>query len=133
MTDLELGELAQSIASEQAVRKTKSTVSIAVSVEFGAYNEKYWGKPWICQVTSWNVGGDYEINFGKYNGDSDGGVAEIIASPGSIIRWGQKYLYDKTETRIWKRKSESSWGMVNEDGTITKITQAKARRAFLGQ
>jgi len=53
------------------------------------------------------------VSWGKYQGDDDGGNAEIIATPGDVIRWGQKGPS--------RRQTMSYWGIVQEDGSVENV------------
>ena len=90
------------------------------------YNPRRFGKPWIARVTDWPVGNNAELEWGGYLGGSDnGGVLEIDAAPGDVVRYGQRD--NRNGSRTW-----STWGVVQSDGTLQdNITEAEAREAFL--
>jgi len=93
-----------------------------VTVHYGSYNQRRYGKPWIGKITSWPVGGKAEIKWGSYLGDDDGGECEIEAEVGDIIRSGQK------DGR--GNGGSNDWFVVNSDGTCSCIDQSEARVAY---
>lgn len=116
----EIPESSSREAAEPEPEKVPSPLRVAV--KFGGYNARRYGKPWIARVASWPVGGQPDLLFGSYVGDSCGGEAEVPALPGDIVRWGQK---DHRGSR-----SEAFFGVVLEDGTIEKVSPVKARGLF---
>ena len=93
-----------------------------ISLKFDAYNEQKLSKPWIALITAWPSDSTPAIKWGTYTGDHTGGVAEIEAKAGDIVRWGQKQLHDK--------RVPSHWGIVGEDGSIVECTATGARQAW---
>lgn len=93
-----------------------------VSVKFGQYNDRRYGKPWIAKVVSWSIGNQPELEWGGFIGDYSGGEGEIEAEPGDIIRYGQK------DHR--SNKTENNWGVVNSKGIISGITPVEARKLW---
>ena len=90
--------------------------------EFGTYNFRRYGKPWIARVTNRPVGGKATLEFGTYNGDSGGGTCVIVAEPGDIVRWGQKDHRG--------RRTEAAWGIVTDVGGILDCTAAVAEAHY---
>lgn len=126
LTSQDLADLAAAVAAEQGRRHGQMQQPMRVAVEFDGYNDRRYSRPWIARVTSWPVGGKPELTFGGYAGDERGGEAEIMAKPGDIVRYGQKDL----------RKSNGSmskWAVVADNGNLTIISQAEARKLFAGE
>lgn len=129
MNDIDLTALPSSTL-ELIITKAKEILASRVeakrvTVAFPSYNEKRYGSPWIARVTSWPVGSRPDLIFGNYLGDhrnGGAGEAEILAKPGDIVRWGQK------DNR--GNNTEAYWGVVNDDATITRLTEAEARKAY---
>jgi hypothetical protein len=92
-----------------------------VTKEFGAYNHRRYTKPWIARVAAWAIGKPPELVFGGLVGLT----AEIEASPGDLVRWGQR------DTR--GNGTESNWGIVGDDGAIEQVTPEKARAHWLNR
>lgn len=90
-----------------------------VTIEFGAYNPRRYGKPWMAKVTSWNVGRSPTLEFGA----TVGLTTEIDAEPGALVRWGQKDYRGG--------HSERAWGIVLSDGTVANSTVEKCRAHWL--
>lgn len=96
-----------------------------IAIEFSTYNERRYSRPWIFLVEKWETGKLPAGHFGNFTGrPGQNGDAEIEAKPGDIIRWGQKDYRNGKYT-------ESNWGIVNYDGTVTEIPQKQARTIFL--
>lgn len=93
-----------------------------VSVKFGSYNFRRYGRPWIGRITSWPVGGKAEIAWGSYIGDNDGGECEINAQPGDIIRAGQR------DNR--GNGGSNDWYVVSDSGQLYPIDQPEARELW---
>ena len=93
--------------------KTESELKkIRVTIEWDSYNFRRYSKPWIARVVDWNGSEKPELEWGQWLGTADdGGVIEVYASVGDIIRWGQKD-YRKMY------RSDNEFGVVREDGTI---------------
>lgn len=87
---------------------------------FGSYNQRRYGRPWICKITAWPVGGKAEVEWGLYLGDDGGGDVEIEANPGDIVRTGQK------DNR--GNNTDASWYIVVEDGSLFDTTAAEAKK-----
>lgn len=96
---------------------------IRVSIKYGLYNDRRYGKPWIARVTSWPVGGRPEIEWGSYLGDDSGGECEIMASAGDIIRSGQKDHRKASGTA-------NDWYLAQADGSCRSIDQSEARKLW---
>lgn len=99
-----------------------TAVEVRYSVEFESYNSRRFSKPWIAKVTAWSVGDHPELEWGGYCGDDNGGEAEITATPGDIIRYGQR---DNRGNR-----TVNKWAIAQADGTLLEVTQVEARKAF---
>jgi len=121
MSTEELTNLQAQIA-EEIEQRTNTSRPQRIAVPFGSYNARRYSKPWLAKVVSWTVGHRPELLFGSYIGTDEGGEAEIMARPGDIVRFGQK------DNR--RNASENDWGVVQDDGTIRKITQVEARALF---
>lgn len=94
---------------------------MVISIEFGSYNDRRYSRPWISRVTAWPTGKAPTPVWGRYLGTAAGGEVEIEAEPGDVVRWGQK---DNRKIS----GSESYWGIVQADGTVTKVTEPEARK-----
>lgn len=103
---------------------TAAETKIRYAVESGGWNKRRYSAPWIARVASWEVGKAPKLTFGGFIGnDIEGGGAEIMASPGDIIRWGQKdYRRNGTQNR---------WGIARADGTIVEATEVEAKAAWM--
>jgi hypothetical protein len=122
-------ELRSIIAAAQAalVIQSASQEPMRVAIQFDSYNERRYSRPWIARVTAWPVGGRPALAFGAYVGPHGGaGEAEISARAGDIVRWGQKDGRSGNGTRAY-------WGVVEQDGSVTKVTEAEARKHIRGQ
>lgn len=95
-----------------------------ITREFGAYNHRRYGRPWIAVVTDWPVGEQPTLRFGGLLGPANGSAvtAEIEANPEQILRWGQKDFRG--------RGTVNGWGIIESDGTV-RVTDAKGAREFL--
>lgn len=93
-----------------------------VSQSFGSYNQRRYGRPWICKITSWPVGGKPEVQWGAYCGTDDGGEVEIEAAAGDIVRTGQK------DNR--GNGTSADWYIVDADGSLQDTDAAGARKAW---
>ena len=129
MNDIDLSALSSSnleaIITEAKAVLASRVEAKRVTVDFPSYNEKRYGSPWIARVTLWPVGSRPDLVFGNYLGDhrnGGAGEAEVLAKPGDIVRWGQK------DNR--GNNTEAYWGVVNDDATITRLTEAEARKAY---
>lgn len=94
-----------------------------IEFEWGPYNERRYSKPWAARVTAWPVGQRQpDVEWGTFIGNSDeGGIVEIEAEPGDIVRWGQR---DQRNPR----KSESRIGEVQQEiGNIEELSISEAR------
>ena len=94
-----------------------------IVINFESYNKYRFQKPWISKVIEWPSGKSAIVSWGKYQGDEDGGDAEIMATPGDVVRWGQKGPSPK--------QTMSFWGIVQEDGSVEKCTMAQAHKAWI--
>lgn len=124
LSDADLAALIQAVQAEQA-RRSNSVQSMRVTVGWGSYNERRYGRPWIARISAWPVGAHPELEFGRFVGTHGcAGATEIIARPGDILRYGQK------DNR--GNNSESYWGVVQADGTVQAVSQAEARDLYKG-
>lgn len=94
-----------------------------VTQTWSGYNPRRYSRPWISKVTAWPIGGKPEVAWGTYNGTDAGGEVEIEAEPGDIIRTGQK------DGR--GGNTVADWYVVQPDGTLTGVTAAEAKDAWL--
>jgi len=95
-----------------------------IYVPFASYDEQRYGKPWIAVITAWPHDSDAALRWGVYSGSNKGGEAVVEASAGDIIRWGQKILIGK------RMQTQSHWGIVAEDGSITECTAGDAKQVW---
>lgn len=93
-----------------------------ITEDYGSYNPRRYGKPWICKITTWPIGGKPEVEWGRYLGDDNGGEVEIDAQVGDIIRTGQKDHRG--------RNTEASWNVVDKDGSLISVNATEARKAW---
>lgn len=94
-----------------------------VKKEFGVYDDKQFGRPWIFKIVKWPVGQESQVEWGKWIGDSrHGGEVEINAEPGEIVRYGQKD-YEGSKTI-------SEWSIVQTDGSLFSTNPLAARQHF---
>ena len=98
----------------------KTTPSVA-RAKFGGYNARRYSRPWIAKVVAWERGASPSLEFGAYYGDDSGGIVEIAANEGDIIRYGQR------DNR--GNNTENYWGVFS-NGEIVDVTAAKARDLF---
>lgn len=91
-----------------------------ITQRFSGYNSRRYGRPWISKIISWPVGGKSEVSWGSYLGDDDGGEVEIEASPGDIVRMGQK------DNR--GNNTSADWYIVQEDGSLSFVAMAEAKK-----
>jgi hypothetical protein len=95
-----------------------------IAISFGSYNPRRYSRPWIAHIVAWHVGQKPELEFGHYCGDDDGGEVEILAYPGTIIRYGQR---DGRRLDM----SINRWGVVKDDCSVRDIKQTEARALFV--
>lgn len=81
-----------------------------VTIMFAPYNTRRYGRPWIARVADWPIGKPPVLDFGSIIGLT----AEIDATPGAIVRWGQK---DHRGSN-----SETHWGIVQADLTVHEFS-----------
>ncbi len=91
-----------------------------VTVEFGSYNSRRYGRPWIAKVIAWPIGGRPELSFG---GNVGSHLVEIDAEPGAIVRWGQKDHRGNNTT--------ARWGIVQLENAIEDCSAEQAREHWL--
>lgn len=106
--------------------KTKSEQKqIRVTIEWDQYNHRRYSKPWIAKIIAWNGSEKPKLEWGQWLGTADeGGVLEIYASVGDIIRWGQKD-YRKIH------RSVNQYGIVREDGELEDVTPGNAKKHWI--
>ncbi len=75
--------------------------------EFPPYNQRRYGKPWIARVIGWPVGRPAVLEWGSA---LDAWTCEIEASPGDVIRWGQRDHRGNGTTALF--------GVVQADGGV---------------
>jgi hypothetical protein len=93
-----------------------------VAIEFIAYNERRYSKPWIAKVVDWPTGKQPTLEFGVYIGSDSGGEVEIDADENDVIRYGQK---------DYRRSSSiNSWARVDPYGNFIDITASEARKLY---
>lgn len=89
------------------------------------YNDKVLNKPWIARILTWPIGEVHTVAWGNYTGPMEVGYLEIDAEPGDIVRIGQ--------TTIKTNKVKAFYGIVECDGTVTKLSYVEAKRTFLSR
>lgn len=94
-----------------------------ITIDYPAYNTKRYGRPWMYKVKDWGVGQTPDVEWGGYTGDRDGGILEILASSGDIVRHGQRDYRGKG-TRTY-------WAIVQPDFSLEYVSAAVARKFFL--
>jgi len=94
-----------------------------VTDTFGAYNTRRYGRPWISKVIAWATGKRPVPMWGAYCGDPDGGIVEIDAQPGDVVRTGQRDNRGNNST--------ANWHIVQPDGSLQECTAVEAKEAFL--
>lgn len=122
LDNLTIEDLTGLKARIEAEIASRGTNAMRVTLDFGAYNDRRYSRPWIAKVTSWPVGGRPELEFGSYIGNAKGGEVEIMARPGQIVRAGQK------DTR--GNNTDNDWYVVTDAGKLEKISQSQARELF---
>lgn len=106
--------------------KTESELKkIRVTIEWDSYNFRRYSKPWISRVVAWNGSEKPELEWGQFLGTAeDGGVTEVYARVGDIVRWGQKD-YRKVYGSVNK------YGIVREDGEVEDVTPGNAKKHWI--
>jgi hypothetical protein len=94
-----------------------------IKIVWSSYNGRRYGRPWIAKVTAWPVGVKPELAWGGYTGSESGGLLEIDAAPGDVVRWGQKDYRGNNDG--------NRWGLVADDGTIKDLEAKDAREAWV--
>lgn len=89
---------------------------------FRPYNETQYARPWIAKVVAWQVGKRAELAWGTYLGDANGGEAEIEATAGDVVLYGQKGRAG--------RAGSAFYGRIDEAGSFNSCTEAMAARYF---
>jgi hypothetical protein len=90
-----------------------------VTITFDPYNTRRYGRPWIARVTDWPIGKSPVLEFGGLFGLT----AEIEASPGAVVRWGQRDNRGNNTT--------ARWGIVQVNGDVTRTTPEECREQWL--
>ncbi len=99
---------------------SKKTVGVA-QLEYSGYNGRRYSRPWIARIAAWPSGKPPVLEFGAYYGDDEGGIAEVKAKEGDIIRFGQR------DNR--GNNTQNCWG-VFRDGKVVVIDAKEARKLF---
>ena len=95
-----------------------------LTIEFSAYNGKRYSRPWGARIGDWSNASKPELVWGAFLGQhGEAGVVEIEASPGDVIRYGQR------DNR--GNGGINAWAIVGPDGKITECTPAEARQHWL--
>lgn len=95
-----------------------------INIQFNSYNPRRYSKPWIAKVTNWEIGKKADLEWGRWLGTpGSGGLTEIEANEGDIVRWGQKDNRQGTGTRAY-------WGVVQKDASIDRSTESQCAKAF---
>jgi hypothetical protein len=94
-----------------------------IAMNFDGYNKRRYSAPWIGRIIEWETGKKPVMNWGRYIGDDDGGEVEIEATPGDIVRIGQKDYRGNNTT--------ADWYEVLEHGLLNEVSATKARELFL--
>ena len=93
-----------------------------VVIELSAVNQRRYGPAWIATVTAWPIGKTPALRFG---GRVDYNTAEIDAKANSLVKFGRKDHRGNN--------TENSFGKVEQDGTISILTNRAARDYWLAQ
>jgi hypothetical protein len=91
-----------------------------VTVTFPAYNTRRYGRPWIARVSAWPVGKPPTLDWGTC---IDGRTVEVDATPGEIVRWGQRDHRGGN--------TDAQWGIVQPDASVLTVTARIAREHWL--
>lgn len=97
-----------------------------LQIEFAAYNERRYSRPWGGRISSWDNAGKPELDWGAFIGQHGAaGRVEIEARPGDIVRWGQR------DNR--GNGGINAWGIVEDNGSIRDCTPTQARDHWLSR
>ena len=119
--DLTAAELDALITELKKLADNKRASGVAKKA-FDGYNSRRYSKPWIAKIVSWPAGKQPELEFGAYYGNTEeGGIVEIAAKEGDIIRWGQR------DNR--GNGTKNKWGVFRA-GEVVEIESSEARELY---
>lgn len=100
-----------------------------ISIEFGSYNFRRYGRPWGAILT-FDAKGKPQYEFvGSYLGSDRGGELVINAEPGDLIAYGQRDHRGGN--------TENHWAIVTGDETAeepyTSVSRSEAFKYFLSR
>lgn len=98
----------------------------AARVEVAPFDPEVMRMPWIARIDAWETQAP-RLSFGGYTRNdwddlSTGGVLEVAASPGDLVRWGQR-----SRTR---EPGIMAHGIVLPDYTVQELTTGEAHKAW---
>lgn len=101
----------------------KYTKPQAARVAVPPFNPKVLKMPWIARIDDWS-GQAPEMTFGGYtrrewDNIGSGGILEVAARPGDVIRWGQ---------RAHDGAGRVAHGVVEADYSVREITTGEAHK-----
>ena len=98
---------------------------MVISIRYSGYNQRRYSRPWIARVSSWPVAGKAELEWGRYEGDDDGGEVVIQAAEGDIIRHGQR------DNR--GGNTSKDWYIVTASGELASTTESEGHKHFMAR
>jgi len=94
-----------------------------ITISWDCYNQRRYSRPWIARVTAWPVGSRPAIEWGNYLGNDAGGELEIEATPGDVLRYGQK------DGR--GNGTINCYAIVLEDGSLLGVGEPNAKKYYV--
>ena len=101
---------------------------LAARVPIAPFNPNDMKMPWIARIDEWE-GQAPLLTFGGYTRNdwddlTTGGVLEVAARPGDLVRWGQ---------RSRSGPGRMTHGLVMPDYTVNELTTGEAHKAWRGR
>ena len=101
---------------------------LAARVPIAPFDPNDMKMPWIARIDEWE-GQAPLLTFGGYTRNdwddlSTGGVLEVAARPGDLVRWGQ---------RSRSGPGRMTHGLVMPDYTVKELTTGEAHKAWRGR
>ena len=101
---------------------------LAARVQIAPFDPNDMKMPWIARIDEWE-GQAPLLTFGGYTRNdwddlSTGGVLEVAARPGDLVRWGQ---------RSRSGPGRMTHGLVMPDYTVKELTTGEAHKAWRGR
>lgn len=98
----------------------------AARVEVAPFDPEVMRMPWIARIDAWETQAP-RLSFGGYTRNdwddlSTGGVLEVAASPGDLVRWGQRSRS--------REPGIMAHGIVLPDYTVQELTTGEAHKAW---